>query len=74
MRKKYFAFLLAIWSVGAPALAAPDADAQKAVALFKIAFEGRCAADAFAPGYLEDTEGVAFSYRDPDDASARETR
>jgi hypothetical protein len=64
------AIVLPVW----PALAAPDADARKAIALFKIAFEGRCADDAFTPGYLDDTEGVAFSYRSPDDPSAPETR
>jgi hypothetical protein len=71
---KHFVFLLGMFLIGAPALAAPDADARKAIALFKIAFEGRCAADAFTPGYLDDTEGVAFDYRDPDNPSAPETQ
>lgn len=68
----YSAFLLGVFLVAGPALAAPDADAQKAIALFKIAFEGRCAEDAFTPGYLDDTEGVAFTYRMSDDASGAE--
>ena len=69
---KRILILLGAMLVGTPALAAPDADAQKAIALFKVAFEGRCADDAFTPGYLDDTEGVPFTYRMSDDASAPE--
>ena len=60
---KRILILLGALLVGTPALAAPDADTQKAIALFKVAFEGRCADDAFTPSYLDDTEGVPFTYR-----------
>lgn len=62
--------LLALCLVPAPASTAearPDADVKRAGALFTLAFEGRCAEDAFSTETLAGTEGVTFTYRNTTD-------
>lgn len=70
MPKSAFAPLLVLCLVPAPASTAEagaDADLKRAGALFTLAFEGRCAEDAFSAETLAGAEGVTYTYRNTTD-------